>query len=384
MVERPLRILVIGNLPPHVLGGAENQVARLVEEWLRTGSIVEVAGHRIPTGTQALGGYDVETKRLHSSSLGGRFGRAIGYAMSLASFAIRRRNDFDVVYCRGMGDGVLTLVVLKSIVLCSWPIVACPINARGAGDVSFLRSIPGWRFFVGLIDRHVEAINLINMDIGDDLRSIGITSPSFSCIPNGVSVCQTIARASIASERRLVWTGRLGQQKGLDFLLAALAIFKQAGERFTLDLYGDGELRAELIAQAKQLGLESVVHFHGPVAVGQIRRGLEAADVFVLPSRYEGMSNSALEAMEAGLPVLCTRCGGIDAAVEDGAGWVCEPDVLDSLVECLGEMFRAPDSELLKRGLYARSLVEQKFSIEQIAARNIALLEQVASVKEAG
>lgn len=378
MAERALRILVIGNLPPHVLGGAENQVARLVEAWLHAGMQIEVAGHRIPSGHQVLGGHEVRTFRLRPWAIGGRVGRSIGYMLSVAMLALRRRRAYDVVYCRGLGDGVLSLVALKAVGICCWPVVVCPINARGAGDVEFLRSVPGWRLWSRLVDRHVQAINLINAAIKADLEAIGIRRPPLSRIPNGILVCAAPMRMAVAAERRLIWTGRLERQKGLDLLLAALEPCLHEGGRFRLDLYGEGKLRTALTMQVQTLGLNGHVYFHDAVSPAVVRERLLDSDVFVLPSRYEGMSNSALEAMEASLPVLCTHCGGIDTFIGDEAGWVCEPDSVAALTDTLRRMFRTPDADLLARGSMARRLIEERFAMEHVAAANLDLLEQVA------
>lgn len=377
MVDPALRILVIGNLPPHVLGGAENQVARLVEAWLHAGAWVEVTGHRIPNGHQMLGARKVRTYRLRPWTIGGRIGRSIGYMLSVAMLALRRRRAYDVVYCRGLGDGVLSLVALKAVGICCWPVVVCPINARGAGDVEFLRSVPGWRLWSRLVDRHVQAINLINAAIKDDLGTIGIRRPKLSHIPNGIPVCPAPMRIAVAVERRLIWTGRFERQKGLDLLLAALERCLNEGDRFRLDLYGEGRLRTDLAMQVQALGLSSLVHFHDAVSPAVVRERLLDSDVFVLPSRYEGMSNSALEAMEASLPILCTHCGGIDTFIGDEAGWVCEPDSVAALTDALRRMFRTSDADLLARGRMARRLIEDRFAMEHVAAANLDLLEQV-------
>jgi glycosyltransferase involved in cell wall biosynthesis len=381
MAELPLRILVIGNLPPYVLGGAENQIARLTTAWLSAGAHVEVAGHRIPDGWQMLGDHSVRTHHLTAWARGGRAGRALGYLISMATLVRQNRHAVDVIYCRGMGDGLLSLVLMKAIRWCRLPIVACPINAKGHGDAAFLRSVPGWRLWCRLIDRHVQAINLINVDIEADLASLFIARPRVSRIPNGIPLQPKPDRKSVLTVRRLVWTGRLDPQKGIDVLIEALTVCRREGRQFKLDLYGDGDLLSELLQLVKDRGLADCVAFHPAVAVTEVRDRLLQADVFVLPSRYEGMSNSALEAMEAGLPVLCTRCGGIDVYLEDGIGWIAEPDSWESLVGALRAMFDAGDEELLTRGRSARSLIEDQFAMDRIAAANLELLRTSAKVE---
>jgi len=377
MAENPLRILVIGNLPPHVLGGAENQIERLITAWLSAGAQVEVAGHRIPTGLQVLAAHSIRTHHLTAWPHLGRTGRALGYLISMAALIAKKRRAIDVIYCRGMGDGLLSLVLMKATGWCASPIVACPINAKGHGDAAFLRSIPGWRLWCCLIDRHVRAINLINLDIAADLASLSISKPRLSHIPNGIALQARPERTHVSTVRRLVWTGRLSMQKGIDVLIEALALCHKEGRRFKLDLYGEGELRDDLGEMVKSSELEPCVTFHRAVAAADVRDRLLDADVFVLPSRYEGMSNSALEALEAGLPVLCTRCGGVDVYL-DGIGWVAEPASAESLLGALREMFDTGDEDLLDRGRKARELVEAQFAMERIAAANLELLRDSA------
>jgi glycosyltransferase involved in cell wall biosynthesis len=378
-MAEPLRILVVANLPPHVLGGAENQVALLVEAWIRAGHRVEVAGHRIPDGTQPLGSVEVRTHRIATLDSLGRGARALTYMLGLARLAWTARNRFDVVYCRGIADGALTIALLKALKILHWPMVACPINARGRGDASFIRSVPGWRTWTRLIDHHCDAINLIAAAIAGDLEELGIRRPRITRIPNGIALTPKPARTEVARVRRLCWTGRLSAQKGLDLLLPALAELAARGRRFRLELIGDGPDRAQLGALAERLKLGDHVHFSGALDASGVRARLLDSDLFVLPSRYEGMSNSALEAMEAGLPVLCTACGGIDEhIVETHAGWVCAPDSVEALTRALDTALGVSEEELLATGQRARALVEARFALAQVAERNLALLQSVA------
>ena len=374
-----MRILVIANLPPWVLGGAENQVARLVEVWSGLGHHVEVAGHRIPDGRADLGGATVSTHRIAVIEGFGRIGRATSYLVSMAWLLFRSGRNFDVIYSRGLGDGALSICLLKSIGWTGPPLVACPINARGTGDTRFIRSIPGWRWIVAAVNRHCRAINLIAPAIGPDLAEIGITRPRLSRIPNGIGLAPELIRESAAPIRRLIWTGRLSPQKGLDLLLPALGRVAASGRNFHLELVGDGPERPFLEALTGACGLEGRVDFAGAIPRENIRDRLAAADAFVLPSRYEGMSNAALEAMEAGLPLLLTQCGGIDTYVDETIGWLSEPEDSDSLFDALCRLLDAPDSELLVMGRRARSLVERNFEIGAVGRQNAALLAEVAA-----
>tara|TARA_R110002020_G_scaffold112746_45_gene259501 strand:+ start:4632 stop:5786 length:1155 start_codon:yes stop_codon:yes gene_type:complete len=379
MAEGCLRILVVANLPPHVMGGAENQVARLVEAWVSSGAEVAVAGHRIPEGIQTLGEARIRTHHIRTWNFAGRLTRSLGYLLSLGRLVWRRRQDFDVVYCRGLADGALVISLLATIGICPWRFIATPINAGGKGDAYFLRSVPGWRLWCQLLNRRLDVINLINPLISTELDGLGLCRPARTAVPNGIVVQAGVSKERVGAIRRLIWTGRFEEQKGLDLLFNALAKCKLAGARFRLDLLGEGGRQESLRRLRDELGLKGEITFVGPVAQDDVRARLENADVFVLPSRYEGMSNSGLEAMEASLPVICTRCGGLDSHVETGAGWVCEPGDQEDLARVLMEMFAMSDDGLLAMGRQARHLIESRFDIRQVASANLAIMRALVA-----
>lgn len=374
-----MRILVIANLPPWVLGGAENQVARLVDDWIALGHHVEVAGHRIPNGHAELSRCTIPVHQIKVAEGLGRGGRAATYLISLAILLSRIKHDFDVIYSRGIGDGAISICLLKALGWVKLPLVACPMGSGKTGDAKHITSIPYWRKVVCVINRHCEAINLIAPAIEADLTGIGITGPHKSHIPNGIVIAPSVNRNDVAPIRRLIWTGRLSWGKGLDLLILTFTRIVASGRDFRLEIVGDGPDRSILSARCCELGLDSRVTFAGSVHRNQIRERLATADAFILPSHYEGMSNSALEAMEAGLPVLLTRCGGIDTYVDEGLGWVCEPGDPDSLFTALCRLLDAPDDKLLAMGRRARRLVEREFDMRSVASRNAALLAELVS-----
>ena len=110
---------------------------------------------------------------------------------------------------------------------------------------------------------------------------------------------------------RLLFVGSLAQMyKGQDVLIDAVAACRRRGLPITLTIAGDGHYRSALEARAQRL--QAPVEFLGQVPAGAAVRALmDHADLFVLPSRTEGMPRAMLEAMARGLPCLGTRVGGI-------------------------------------------------------------------------
>jgi glycosyltransferase involved in cell wall biosynthesis len=100
--------------------------------------------------------------------------------------------------------------------------------------------------------------------------------------------------------------------KGVDTLLKAVAICQQAGLDVKAHLLGDGRLRAEFEAMARDLGISKCVEFHGQVPAGKaVFEFLDSIDIFVMPSRHEGLPRAMVEAMARGCPCIGSTVGGI-------------------------------------------------------------------------
>ncbi len=117
---------------------------------------------------------------------------------------------------------------------------------------------------------------------------------------------------------RIVTVGYLDLlYKGQDVLLHSLAAARLRGLDFELTFVGDGENRTRLAELAASLGIGDQVHFTGPLGgPSAVRQELAQSDLFVLPSRAEGIPRALLEAMAAGLPAICSNVGAMPDLVE--------------------------------------------------------------------
>jgi lipopolysaccharide/colanic/teichoic acid biosynthesis glycosyltransferase/glycosyltransferase involved in cell wall biosynthesis len=144
---------------------------------------------------------------------------------------------------------------------------------------------------------------------------------------------------------RLVLVGSLEQPyKGVDVLIDALA--ERALAPLALDavltVVGDGRLRPELEKRAKDRGLEGRIRFLGHLpSGGSVREALDAADVFVMPSRTEGLPRALIEAMARGLPCIASAVGGIPELL-DPSDLVPVNDV-KALARKLAEIAASPE-----------------------------------------
>ncbi|MFI3201042.1 MAG: glycosyltransferase [Eubacteriales bacterium] len=143
-------------------------------------------------------------------------------------------------------------------------------------------------------------------------------------IPNPVSHGIPERYMGIRS-KTIVAVGRLGVEKNHKLLIDAFAEFKNIHIDYKLILYGDGDLRDELKEQTRKLSLDNDVIFAG--FSNSVLEDIKDAGMYVLSSNYEGISNSLLEAMALGLPVIATDCpiGGARMLIEDGINGMLVP-----------------------------------------------------------
>jgi glycosyltransferase involved in cell wall biosynthesis len=175
---------------------------------------------------------------------------------------------------------------------------------------------------------------------------------------------------------RVVFTGRLHPQKNLDLLLDAWpAVVRATGAN--LVLVGHGSERDRLAAKAGALGVAGHVQFTGPLA--DVADALRAADLFVLPSVAEGMSNSLLEAMATGLPCVASHIGGNDDLLEPGgAGVLVDTPSTDCWATTLTRLLLDPDARN-RLGASARRRVDEEFSLERVVGRYVELYRRLTA-----
>lgn len=140
----------------------------------------------------------------------------------------------------------------------------------------------------------------------------------------------------------LVSVGSLEQlYKGIDVLIEAVARLNRRGVAVRLIHVGEGRYLPRLAALAARRGVADRVTLTGPIAAGAgVRAVLDAADLFVMPSRTEGLPRAMIEAMARALPVIGTRVGGIPELVEDG--YLVDPDDPAGLAGAIADLLGDP------------------------------------------
>lgn len=174
---------------------------------------------------------------------------------------------------------------------------------------------------------------------------------------------------------RLITVGSLGWVKGLEYALIAMRSLLDAGVQAVFDIIGDGPERQRILYTIDDLGLTGAVRLHGRLGPDAVRARLQQADVFLLSSLSEGISNAALEAMACGLPVVTTDCGGMREAIADGVEGFVVP-VRDPRAMATALTILAADQALRQRmGQAARDRVLQQFTLDRQIDKFMSLLQ---------
>jgi len=159
---------------------------------------------------------------------------------------------------------------------------------------------------------------------------------------------------------------RLSGQKGLPLLVQAAAMLRARGRDFRLDIAGDGELRDELARQIAAAGLDEQVRLVGALDGAGVRRLIEGARAFVLPSFAEGLPVVIMEALALERPVIATAIAGTPELVDGGCGWLVPAGSAEAVADAMETAIDASADRIAAMGAEGRRRVAERHD----AARN--------------
>jgi glycosyltransferase involved in cell wall biosynthesis len=201
--------------------------------------------------------------------------------------------------------------------------------------------------------------------------------PSFEIpiIPNGIDLDSYKTAGRDWMFPRLLSAGRIVHQKGLDLAMLALEGLRELDWEW--QIAGDGPQLHSLQSLAKELGIGDRVRFLGWQSREELMKCYQQSNIFLFPSRHEGMPNALLEAMASGLPVVASCIAGSEELVIDGeTGYLVPSEDIEALQTSLKKLLI--DSKLREQmGRASRRYVEANYSWESTAQQYALLLEKV-------
>ncbi|GIK57918.1 MAG: glycosyltransferase family 4 protein [Chloroflexi bacterium] len=360
-----------------LLGGAERQLAALAPLLKNQGVDVSVITRRYPglKKFELIDGVPVYRLPVPGPK------SVASLAFSLAALPLLGRLRPDVIHAHELLSPTTTAVTAKRRL--GIPVVAKVLRGGALGDLAKLEHKPFGRQRMQTFKQQVDSFIVISQEIDAELAAWGVAPEKRVFIPNGVDT-QRFAPMRLPEKERLrqelglgegetaVYAGRLVPEKCVDQLIGLWPQIREIYSRAQLLVLGTGPEEKRL----KQLAGEGI-HFLGNVA--DVAPYLQAADLFILPSATEGLSNAMLEALAAGLPVIATRVGGApDIITHQKSGWLVAPQQPDEWLEAILTLFALAEKRR-DLGSQGRQKVVASYGLAATAEKLVGLYGRITT-----
>ena len=316
---------------PGSAGGIGRHVAMLAAGCARAGVQVAVCG---PPDAARLFGSDVTFEPVAPA------GRLSPPADLAALWRLRRLlRDLapDVVHAHGLRAGAAAAVAIRPgrpRPALAVTVHNAPPAAAGAAAVYVLLE--------RIVARRADAVLCVSADLAERLRRHGARDVTLAVVPSApaqsAGPTSPVPWAAEPGRPVVLAVARLARQKGLDTLLAAAATWRDLRPPPITAIAGSGPLAGELTRLAREVGADAT--FLG--WRDDVPALLAAADVFVLPSRWEGQPLALQEALRAGRPVVATDVGGVRALTGDQAALLVPPGDAGALADAVRRVLGEP------------------------------------------
>jgi D-inositol-3-phosphate glycosyltransferase len=391
-------VLLITTYYHPVVGGVEIHARQLVRYLRANGFGVEVVTKRVSRADPPRALIDdVHVRRI--GPVGQR--RSSGKWLMLPSLAarlIKTRSRYDVVICvdyRGIGVVAIPFAYALGIPVIVQGEVAGVLGGAGAQSASGLEPESFLTCMlkapVRAVYRGADVLVCIGRDLEREAISAGMPRDRVVYLPHGVDL--TRFRPPVTGEREqlrqslgwpvdrpvVLFVGRLSVEKGVTDLVRAWQQLDRGNALLALvgpDMVGHPwDAGASARAFVQQQGIGDSVRFEGEAH--DPAPFYRAADIFVQPSHFEALGNTALEAMASGLPVVSSGVGGLaDFCIDGETAILHEARSPDSLAQAIARLLQEPDlrSRIAAAG---RSLVSERFELTRLMAQYASLIESV-------
>jgi|SoiMethySBSTD1v2_1073268.scaffolds.fasta_scaffold19244_8 glycosyltransferase involved in cell wall biosynthesis len=277
---------------------------------------------------------DITATHVATMAEGGHSRKLLTFLRGLVAVRTQLQRGVDVVHIH-FASGASSrrkMMIARLAMRHGVPVI---LHAHGGGYRRYWARISSLeRRLIQQTLRRAQRIIVLGADWRDFYASIGAPRERIEVLPNPVAVPQRLPERLHSGRVRLVHLASLSRDKGSFDLLEALG---QLPQRIKAQVHvvaaGTGAVD-ELRAAALRLGLQEILEVRNWIEADERDRLLASSDVFVLPSYYEGLPMSLLEAMAWGLAPICTPIGSIPEYIEDGVnGLLVRPGAVAELAQ---------------------------------------------------
>ena len=315
----------------HAIGGMQSQIYLLTKALAELGVKQEVITIK-PPWTKRI--ENINSVRINRFGLPIPIRRQLYEIPALIQAVQRAPGDFDLVHCHSGEDIAVIPIGLAAAKRAGIPLVLTFHNSwnftyRATKNTQRVRQTLGKKIeILGL--RHANVVcTLTNRTAKLFSEKANVNPQKIFVIPDMVDLARFRSIKNFdeikifakyycipKSHKYIVFLGRLVPQKGVIYLLRAVALLREQGEEFVVIICGDGPERPRLEKEAKRLKLSKIVIFTRFVQHDDVPILLSIANIFILPSIFEEFGSTLLEAMAMGLPIVASRIGGIPEIIK--------------------------------------------------------------------
>jgi glycosyltransferase involved in cell wall biosynthesis len=386
VTPRPIRVLLICDSYPPVLGGSEIEAQRVSAGMIRRGHQVHVlcsGGPPMPAVRNWIDPAGIPVTILTRQSRGVWKDRV--FALEVARAIWSRRHSYDVVYF--LMQGLHLAAGLPVARMLNKPSV---MKVGGSNVIPVMRRSRMGRRELDWMQQWRVPVMVLNEGMKEEARADGFPEDQIVWMPNpidpdefrpaepGESASWRESHGIPAAVPVVVYVGRLSREKGLRELIAGFARGAQRYPDALLLLVGDGAMRSELETLARAANLTpQQIRFIGRVPASEIPMWLRASDVFALTSPSEGFACALLEAMAVGLPSLVSAIPANLQLIDDGIHGITVPFGNEEVTaDAFAKLIHDPELRQ-KTGSAARIRAVENYSTTKVVERYETLFEKL-------
>ncbi len=250
-------------------------------------------------------------------------------------------------------------------------------------DVSRLPGEFGWKMRYKKLARYGAAFIAASDFMKRQLIDLGFPSDKISVIYFGLDTDLLPYQTKTFSSLNILMAGRLGEKKGFEYAIQAIALLKLKGIELPVTIFGNGPLLSKLKKLTKENGIDSQITFKGFQPVEEIVNAHKKHSLFLAPSvtaidgDMEGLPNTILEAMALGTPVIATKHAAIPEAItHQKSGFLVDERDANGIVNTISEII-CGSYNLMEIAKNARLEIERTFTINKMVKQVEELYDKV-------
>lgn len=355
-------IMVINSFFP-LVGGAERQAQRISEALVNRGHKVTVLTRHHRNLEEKVDINGVNIIRIKVGNINKI--KPIIFLIKTLIFVRKNKKKIDIVHGHSLNaPGLIVALIRKYFKI---PVV---VKIAGGGDktgceiIKMNNSGIKGKLKVKIMNKYIDKFIAISKSIEKDLEIVGTSKHQVEYLPNGIDM-NLFHKSSLESRRDFLYLGRLESVKGIDILLKAWMNIIKENENFPHKLYiaGNGSLK-------NSIPIDPSIKYLGNVS--DVKKIILQNEFFILPSRYEGISNALLEAMALERVIIASNVGGNPDLISNNVtGYLFESENIKELKSIIWRVV----SEKKERdvGRRAREFLEENYNLE----KNVSKLEKL-------